>query len=115
MSTTEKREHHLTLLSGELAVFSLFDTRLYTEERQEIATKLHSLMEQWEPREMLIDSMTVPHPHFCTSDTFWPVSPSGLQLELPYCHLYHHQIFPALGGKINCLNDTLQNQHLNCT
>ena len=81
----EKREHHLTFLSGELAVFSLFDTRLYTEERQEIATKLHSLMEQWEPREMLIDGMTVPHPHFCTSDNFWPVSlsRSGLQLERP--------------------------------
>ena len=55
----EKREHHLTFLSRELAVFSLFDIRLSTEERQEIATKLHSLMEQWEPREMLIDRAAV--------------------------------------------------------
>ena len=79
----EKREHHLTFLSGELAVFSLFDPRLSSEERQEIATKLLSLLDDWEPGEMLIDAMTVPHPNFCTSDTFWPVSKSGLQLERP--------------------------------
>ena len=42
----EKREHHLTFLSGKLAVSSLFDTRLSTEERQEISTKLISLLEQ---------------------------------------------------------------------
>ena len=79
----EKREHHLTFLSGELAVFSLFDPRLSSEERQEIAAKLLSLLDEWEPGEMLIDTMTVPHPNFCTSDTLWPVSDSGLQLERP--------------------------------
>ena len=79
----EKREHHLTFLSGELAVFSLFDLQLSIQERQEMATQLFTLLEQWEPGEMLIDAMRVPHPNFCISDTFWPVSSSGLQLERP--------------------------------
>ena len=40
-------------------------------------------MEQWELGEMLIDGVRVPHSNFCTSDTFWPVSSLGLQLERP--------------------------------
>ena len=55
---------------------------LSIKERQEIGTKLLSLL-KWEPREMLVDTMTVPHPNFCTSETFWPVLPSGLQLKWP--------------------------------
>ena len=40
----EKRENHLTFMSGELAVFSLFDLQLTHKERQEIATKLFTLL-----------------------------------------------------------------------
>ena len=78
-----KRETHLTFLSGEHVIFTLFDTKLTGEERQKIAGRLLSLLELWEPGTMLKDVMTVPHPNFCNSDTFWPVSPNNLQLERP--------------------------------
>ena len=97
-ATLEKREYHNTFLSGELAAFSLFYSRLSDEERQAIANKVLSLLEQWEPSEMLIDTMTVPHPNFCTSDAFWPAAGAA-----QHCNLHFQQIFPGLGGKIHCL------------
>ena len=100
-ATLEKREHHHTFLSGKLAAFSLFDSRLSDEERQAIANKVLSLLEQRKPSKMLIDTMTVPHPNFCTSDTFWPAAGSA-----QHCNLHLQQICPALGGQIHCLTYT---------
>ena len=48
-----KRETHLTFLSGEHVIFTLFDTKLTGEERQKIASRLLSLLELWEPGTML--------------------------------------------------------------
>ena len=56
-----KRESHLPFLSGELVIFSLFDSKLSNAEKQEIAARLLTLQDLWQPGEMLIDIMTVPH------------------------------------------------------
>ena len=76
-----KRESHITFLSGELVIFSLFNSKLSNAEKQEIAARLLTLQDLWQPGEMLIDIMTVPHPNFCIGETFWPASPPGLKLS----------------------------------
>ena len=78
-----KRESHITFLSGELVIFSLFNSKLSNAEKQEIAARLLTLQDLWQPGEMLIDIMTVPHPNFCIGETFWPASPPGLKLTGP--------------------------------
>ena len=78
-----KRESHITFLSGELVIFSLFNSKLSNAEKQEIAARLLTLQDLWQPGKMLIDIMTVPRPNFCTGETFWPASPPGLKLSGP--------------------------------
>ena len=53
---------------------------------------------------MLIDTMTSPHTNFCTSDTFWPVSPSGLQLQQPSIATFITTRFFLL-WEVNTLSD----------
>ena len=64
-------ERHLNFLSPELVIFALFDLCVPEEERQEMATKLLSYSNQWEPGERLIYSTSVPGPNFCLGDSFW--------------------------------------------
>ena len=78
-----KRESHITFLSGELVIFSLFNSKLSNAEKQEIAARLLNLQDLWQPGEMHIDIMTVLHPNFRTGETFWPASPPGLKLSGP--------------------------------
>ena len=78
-----KRESHITFLSGELVIFSLFNSKLSNADKQEIAARLLTLQDLWQLGEMLIDIMTVLHPNFCTGETFLPASPPGLKLSNP--------------------------------
>ena len=64
-------ERHLNWLSPELVIFALFDLDVPGEERQEMASKLFSYSQQWEPGERLIYATSVPGPDFCLGDTFW--------------------------------------------
>ena len=64
-------ERHLNFLSPELVIFALFDLEVPAEERQEMASKLLSYCNQWEPGERLIYATSFPGPNFCLGDAFW--------------------------------------------
>ena len=62
-------ERHLNFLSPELVILGVFDPEVPAEERREMATKLDTYKEQWEPG--LIYSLSTPGPDFCLGEGFW--------------------------------------------
>ena len=64
-------ERHLNFLSPELVILGVFDPEVPAEERREMATKLDTYKEQWEPGERLIYSLSTPGPDFCLGEGFW--------------------------------------------
>ena len=75
-------ERHLNFLSPELVIFGVFDLEVPAEERREMATKLDTYREQWEPRERLIYSLSTPGPDFCLGEGFWRGNLDNLYLNL---------------------------------
>ena len=64
-------ERHLNFLLPELVIFALFDINVPAEERKDMAVKLFSYKDHWQPGERLIYSLSVPGPDFCLGDCFW--------------------------------------------
>ena len=64
-------ERHLNWLSPELVVLGIFDLDVPADECTEMAAKLYSYKDQWEPGERLIYCTSVPGPDFCLGDGFW--------------------------------------------
>ena len=77
-------ERHLNPLSPELAVLGLFDPDVPADERREMATKLDTYKEQWEPGERLIYGLSVPGPDFCLGEGFWRGNLANLYLNLNF-------------------------------
>lgn len=79
-------ERHLNFLSPELVILGVFDPDLPPEERREMATKLDTYKEQWEPGERLIYSLSTPGPDFCLGEGFWRGTLENLCVNLNLIH-----------------------------
>ena len=67
-----KWEQHLNWLSPELVVFAIFHPGMAAGEREEMARKLYSFRDGWQPGQRPIYPIQVPGPNFTNGQAWWP-------------------------------------------